>query len=322
MKFLARRIAHAALLLAAISLVSFALLEAAPGDFFDAMRMNPQISAQTIDHFRAEYGMDRPLPVRYARWVESALRGEMGRSLAYNSAVWPLLAVRARNTLILSAAAAGLAWLLAIPLGVWFAARRGSWGDRAGSIATSTLLTVPELLVFLGLLWLAVRTGWFSTGGMTSLGAEQMSWWQRIKDVAEHLALPALGLALVTLPVLVRHVRSAMIDALDAPFIRAAHAHGIPNARVLYRHALPVAANPLISLFGLSVATMLSSSLLTEIILSWPGMGPLLLEAILARDAYVVMGAVMVSSVLLVGGNLLADILVFASDPRIRAERS
>jgi peptide/nickel transport system permease protein len=322
MKFLARRIAHAVLLLAAVSLVSFALLEAAPGDFFDTMRMNPQISAQTIDHFRAEYGMDRPLPVRYARWVRSVFRGEMGRSLAYNSPVWPLLAVRGRNTLILGATAAGLAWLLAIPVGVWLAAKRGSWGDRAGSIATSTLLTVPELLVFLGLLWLAVRTGWFPTGGMASLGAEQMSWWQRMKDTAEHLALPALGLALVTLPALVRHVRSAMIDVLDAPFIRAARARGIPNARVLYRHALPVAANPLISLFGLSVGTMLSASLLTEIILSWPGMGPLLLEAILARDAYVVMGAVMLSSVFLVGGNLLADVLVFASDPRIRVERS
>ena len=142
----------------------------------------------------------------------------------------------------------------------------------------------------------------------------------RLKDIAWHLVLPSLALALATLPALIRHVRSAMIEVLDSPFIRAARGHGIPNSRLLFRFALPVAANPLISLFGFSVATMLSSSLLLEVILSWPGLGPLLVEATLNKDVYVVVGTVMLSAVFLITGNLVADLLLFAADPRIRVE--
>ena len=228
--------------------------------------------------------------------------------------------MRARNTLLLSGTATLLAWLLALPIGVWGAAKRGGWGDRMGSVATSTILTVPDLLLFLGLLLLAVRTGWFPTGGMVSPGIDDMDFWSRAKDVAFHLVLPAFGLAVVMLPVLVRHVRSAMIESLESPFIRAARGHGIPRARLLFRYALPAASNPLISLFGFSVATMLSTSMLAEVILSWPGLGPLLVESIFSRDVYVVVAVVMLSSVFLVMGNLLADLLLFASDPRIRTE--
>ena len=147
-----------------------------------------------------------------------------------------------------------------------------------------------------------------------------MDFWSRAKDVAFHLVLPAFGLAVVMLPVLVRHVRSAMIESLESPFIRAARGHGIPRARLLFRYALPAASNPLISLFGFSVATMLSTSMLAEVILSWPGLGPLLVESIFSRDVYLVVAVVMLSSVFLVMGNLLADLLLFASDPRIRTE--
>ena len=122
------------------------------------------------------------------------------------------------------------------------------------------------------------------------------------------------------LPVLLRHVRAAMIEVLDAPFIRAARGHGIPRARLLFRYALPAASNPLISLLGFSVATMLSTSFIAEIVLSWPGLGALMVESIFARDVYVVVAIVMLSSVFLVAGNLLADLLLFASDPRIRTE--
>jgi peptide/nickel transport system permease protein len=320
MKYIVRRLVHAALLLLAISLLCFVLAQIAPGDFFNEMRLNPQISSQTIDHIRSEYGMDQPLLVRYERWLQSTFEGQMGFSFAYNSPVWPLLHVRARNTLVLTGTSTVLAWLLAIPLGVWSAEKRGTWGDRFVGLATSTLLTVPDLFIFLALLLLAVRTGWFPTGGMESLGAREMSFGARIGDSARHVVLPALGLAIVTLPVLLRHVRSAMVETLESPFLRAARGHGIPRARLLYRYALPAAVNPLVSLFGLSVAAMLSASLLAEVILSWPGLGPLLLEAILSRDVYIVTGAVMLSSVFLVAGNLLADFLIFMSDPRIRVE--
>lgn len=320
MRYISRRLVHAILFLLAVSFFSFALLQLAPGDFFDAMRLNPQISQHTVESIRSEYGLDQPLPIRYARWLRSMLKGNMGYSLASNSPVAPLLRVRARNTLLLSGTATLLAWLLALPIGVWSAAKRGAWGDRIGNVATSAILTVPDLLLFLGLLLLAVRTGWFPTGGMVSPGIDETGFWSQAKDITFHLALPALGLAVVMLPMLVRHVRSAMIEALESPFTRAARGHGIPRARLLFRYALPAASNPLISLLGFSVATMLSTSMLAEVVLSWPGLGPLLVESIFSRDVYVVVAIVMLSSVFLVTGNLLADLLLFAGDPRIRTE--
>jgi len=321
MKYIARRLAHALLLLLAVSLLSFALLQLTPGDFFDGLRMNPQISSQTIENLRSQYGLDRPLAVRYERWLVSLVHGQFGFSLAYCAPVAPILRERACNTLLLTGSATLLAWLLAIPLGIWTAANKGNWSDRICGVATSALLTVPDLLLFLGLLLLAVRTGWFPAGGMFSPSTDAgASPWLRARDIAAHLALPAIGLALATLPVLVRHIRSSMIDVLGSPFIRAARAHGIPRSRILFRYALPVAANPLISLFGFSVATMLSASALIEVVLSWPGLGPLLIESILSRDVFIVVGAVMFASLFLIAGNLIADLLLFASDPRIRVE--
>jgi peptide/nickel transport system permease protein len=320
MRYFARRLAHAALLLLGISVFSFALLQLAPGDFFSSLQLNPQISSHTVQALRSQYGLDKPLPVRYGSWLHSVLKGDLGTSFAYNSPVASLLALRARNTLLLTGTATLLAWLLAIPLGIWSAARRGKWGDRVGGVMTSTLLTVPDLILFLALLLLAVRTGWFPTGGMISAEFNDLSVWNKVKDIANHLLLPSLGLALATLPPLVRHIRSAMIEVLDSPFIRAARAHGIAEGRVLLRYALPVAANPVISLLGFSIGTMLSAGLLVEVILNWPGIGPLLVDAILAKDTYVVVGTVMLSSLFLLAGNFLADMLLFAADPRIRME--
>jgi peptide/nickel transport system permease protein len=320
MRYLAQRLIYTTLLLFAVSFLSFALLQAAPGDYFDSLRLNPQVSAQTVEKIREQYGLARPFPVRYALWLRSVLQGDFGYSLAANSAVGPLLAARARNTLLLSGTATLLAWLLALPLGVWSATRRGRWSDRAAGLATSTLLTIPDLLFFLGLLLLAVRTGWFPAGGMTSSASDDAGFPALCKDVAFHLCLPAFGLALAMLPALLRHVRTAMVEVLDAPFIRAARGHGIPRTRLLFRYALPAASNPLISLLGFSVATMLSTSAIAEIVLSWPGLGMLMVESIFARDVYVVVAIVMLSAVFLVSGNLLADLLLFASDPRIRTE--
>jgi peptide/nickel transport system permease protein len=320
MRYLAQRFVHSALLLFAVSIFSFAILQLAPGDYFTPIRLNPQISAHTVAALRSQFGLDKPFPIRYGHWLHSVLHGDFGTSFAYGTPVAPLLAVRARNTLLLTGTSLLLAWLLAIPLGIGSAAHRGKWSDRAGGIVTSSLLTVPDLVLFLALLLLAVRTGWFPTGGMMSAGFEDLGIGGKARDLAIHLFLPALGLVLATLPPLVRHVRSAMIEVLEAPFVRAARAHGIPERRVLLRYALPVAANPLITLFGYSIAAMLSTSLLVEMVLSWPGVGPLLVDAILAKDVYVVVGAVMLSSVLLVAGNLVADALLFATDPRIRMD--
>lgn len=314
--YLGRRLAHTACLLFGVSLLSFLLIEMAPGEVFDEMRLNPRVSPESVAALRAQYGLDQPFAVRYVRWLGSALRGELGVSLAYNSPVGPLLWVRAGNTLLLTGTALALAWLIALPLGVWSAAGRGRWLDRCLGRAMTGLLALPDLLLALALLWLAVRTGWFPAGGMRSLASDSAGW----ADLALHLLLPVVVLVLVSLPTLVRHVRAAMLEVLDSPFIRAARGYGIPQGRLLFRHALPAAANPLVSLFGLSLGTLLSASLLIEVVMSWPGMGPLLLEAILARDLYVVVAAVVFSAGFLIAGSLVADLLLYVADPRIRTE--
>jgi len=309
-------------LLVGVSILAFLFTTLAPGSYFDEMRLNPQIAPETVAALRAQYGVDRPLPVRYASWVNSVIHGEMGFSFAYNSPVAPLLLGRARNTLLLTITATLLAWAISLPLGVWSAARLGRLPDRLFSWGTAALMVIPDLALALGLLVFAVRSGWFPTGGMASVDFETLSPLNKLRDLALHMILPVTALVLSALPLLVRHVRAAVADVLNAPFLLAAAGHGIPRRTLLYRYALPVAANPLISLFGFSIGALLSGSLLIEVVMSWPGLGPLLLEAILARDLYVVVGGILFSTFFLVGGNLLADLLLFWADPRIRTESS
>lgn len=320
MRYFARKFVHAALVLLGVSVLAFAMCEMAPGDYFDELRLNPSVSRETVGAIRAQYGLDQPLPLRYARWFGSTLRGEMGFSLAHNTAVAPLLWARAKNTLLLTAVATTLAWLIAVPLGAWTAARSGKWEDHACASGTSALLCVPDLLLALGLMYVAVLTGVFPTGGMVSIGFSEMSAWEKAKDVAWHGFLPVTALVLGTLPALLRHVRASMVEVLRAPFILAARANGIPPARLLFRHALPAAANPLITLFGLTVGNLLGASLLIEVVMSWPGLGPLFLEAIMARDLMAVIGVVMFSTLALIIGMLASDALLYAADPRIRVE--
>jgi len=318
MRYFLHRLMQAGFLLIGVSILTFLFSTLAPGNYFDEMRLNPQISRETVAALRAQYQLDRPLPVRYGRWVNSLLHGEMGFSFAYNSPVAPLLWVRARNTLLLTVTATLIAWALALPLGIWSATTLGRLPDRALSWATAALLVIPDLVLALGLLILAVRSGWFPTGGMVSVGFENLSPLQKFRDIVFHMVLPVTALVLSALPTLVRHVRAALAGVLEAPFLRAAASHGIQRRTLLYRYALRAAANPLISLFGFSVGALLSGSLLVEVVMSWPGLGPLLLEAILARDLYVVIGGVICSTIFLVAGNLLADVLIYWADPRIR----
>ena len=314
MRYIGRRLLHGLLLLVGVSLLSFVFAELAPGDYFSELRTDPRVSAETVAALRAQSGLDRPLPVRYAAWVASVLRGDFGYSLAYNSPVGPLLWGRVRATLLLTGTATLLAWLIAVPLGIWNATARGTWGDSVSKVVLSFLLAIPDLLWAIVFLMLAVETGWFPAGGMVSPGPE------RVEDVAWHLVLPVAVLVLGMLPTLVRHVRASMAEAIDSPFALSARAQGIPRQRLLFRHLLPAAANPLISLFGFSLGTLLSASLLVEVVMGWPGLGPLFLEAIMARDFALVLAVVMLSASLLVVGNLLADILLYRMDPRIRMQ--
>lgn len=320
MKYVERRILHAVLLLLGASVLCFLFSDLAPGGFFDEMKLNPQISAETIAGLRSQYGLDQPLPVRYVRWVKSLFRGEWGYSFAYNSPVRSLLVVRARNTLLLTASATLLAWLIAVPLGVWSAARPGGRIDQLCAASTSLFLSVPELVVVLSLLYVAVRTHWLPVGGMVSANFDHLSLWAKLGDLATHLIIPMTTMILAALPILIRHISASMTEVLQAPFLHAARGHGINPTRLLFRYALPAAANPLISLFGLSLGGLLSGSLLVEVITGWPGLGPLLLEASMSRDLYVVVGVVMMSTLFMILGSLLADIMLVVADPRVRVE--
>ena len=322
MRYLARRFVRAIVLLLGVSVLCFLFTEMAPGSFFDEMRVNPQISPDTIARLRAQYGLDQPLIVRYGHWMKSLLHADLCYSIAYNTPVAPLLWSRAQNTLLLTITAMLLTWLISIPLGMWAAARRGGLLDRSITVVSSLLIALPEVVIALALLALATRWRFAPVGGMVSSGFEELSRAAKVRDLISHLQLPVLILVLCESAIIVRHVRASILEVLGATYVQAARGLGISRRRLLFRHVLPVAANPAISLFGFSLAGLLSGSLLVEVICGWPGLGPLVLDATLARDLYVVIGGIMFSALFMIGGNLIADILLIASDPRIRTGAS
>jgi peptide/nickel transport system permease protein len=320
LRFVLRRLVHGALITLGVSVLTFAMLELAPGEFYDDLKLDATVGSSTIDTLRQEHGLTASAPVRYVRWLGAVVRGDFGLSLAHRSPVAPLLWERTRNTLVLTVPALLVAWLIALPLGLWTARHRGRIFDRLCSGATSTLLAVPDLLIGLLMLLVALKSGLFPAGGMFSPGASDgADVAGRMRDLAAHAVLPLFAIVLSTLPSILRHVRASAIDAAQSPAVRAARGHGIRGWRLDLRYVLTIAANPLISLAGLSIAALLSASLLIEVVMSWPGLGPLLVEALLARDVHVVLAASMLATVFLVGGNLLADVTLYAVDPRIRA---
>jgi peptide/nickel transport system permease protein len=318
--YIGRRLLRAVLLLVGVSALCFLFTELAPGSFFDEMRLDPRVSPETISALRSRYGLDQPLPVRYGRWVKSAARGDLGYSIAYNMPVAPLLWSRAKNTLLLTTTALLLTWMISVPLGVWTANRRDGLLDKTITLATSFLVSVPELVIALALLAIAVRWRILRVGGMMSADFDGFSAWGKLQDVLLHLALPAFILVLCETAIIVRHVRASVLEVLGAPYIQAARGFGASRVRLLFRHVLPVAANPAVSLLGFSLAGLLSGSLMVEVVCGWPGLGPLILEATLSRDLYLVIGGVMFSALFMVGGNLFADAMLLALDPRIRRE--
>jgi len=318
MSYLGRRLIRAAFLLVGVSILCFLFTEMAPGSFFDEMRLNPQISPETISSLGSRYGLDQPLVVRYGRWLRSALHADFGYSIAYNAPVAPLLWSRAKNTLLLATTGMLLTWLISIPLGVWAAARSGRMLDKSVRVASSLLVSIPEVVIAVALLAIVVRWRVLPVGGMTSMDNEGLSQWARLQEIASRMLLPTIILTLGESAIIVRHLRASVLEVLDTPFVQAARGLGIGRTRLLFRHVLPVAASPAISLLGLSLAGLLSGSLLVEVICGWPGLGPLILDATLSRDFYLVIGGIMLSALFMVGGNLVADIMLLACDPRIR----
>ncbi|HXS98472.1 MAG TPA: ABC transporter permease [Candidatus Limnocylindrales bacterium] len=318
MRYLAARALHSLFLLIGVSILCFLFASLAPGDFYSELSMTPQVSSGTISALRKNAGEDRPFVARYGSWVASVARGDFGYSLAFGAPAGPIVRERIGATLLLTVTATLLAWLIAVPWGVWSAASRGKWVDGTSRVILASFLSFPNLLLAIVLLAIAAQTGAFPIGGLASRDAASLTASARLRDTVWHLALPVAVLVAGMLPVIARHVRSAVAEALDSPFVLNARAQGIPRRRLLFRHALPAALNPLITLFGLSLGTLLSASLLVEVVVGWPGLGPLFLDAIMARDFAIVLAVVMLSTVFLIAGNLVADLLLYRFDPRIR----
>ena len=219
MKFLGRRLVHAALLLWGVSALCFLFTQMAPGSFFDEMRLNPQISPQTLSALRVSYGLDQPLLVRYVKWMRSLAHGDLGYSMAYNTSVAPLLWTRAKHTLLLTTTATFLTWLFAVPLGVWSANCRSGWFDKLVAIGSSFLISVPEIVIAVALLAFAVRWRALPVGGMMSAGFDQLSTWGRLQDVVLRMLLPTSILVLAGIAVVIRHIRASVLEVLDADIL-------------------------------------------------------------------------------------------------------
>ncbi len=319
--YVLRRLLQTIPLLLGLSALTFLLLQLAPGDFLGEMAQNPAISSDTIETMRRQFGLDRPWWVQYFAYLKNVfLHLDFGHSFSRHQPVFEVLRGAVGNTLLLALAGMVVTWALAIPLGVLAAVRQHSAWDRGLQLAAFVGLSVPELLSGLLLLYLAAATGWFPTGGMRSLDWDQLGPVARVLDVARHLVLPALVVGLVPLAGRMRQMRANLLDVLHLEYVTTARAKGLAEPAVIGRHALRNALNPMITLFGFTLGSLLSGSLVAETIFSWPGLGTLTLEAIQSEDQYLVLGAVMMAATVLVAGNLVADLLLAVADPRIRRD--
>jgi len=305
-------------LLFGVTLLSFLLMHTAQGDFLSSMQLNPQIDPSTIETARVKFGLNLPWYVQYFKWIEQIFRGDFGYSFAYQRPVTEIIGSYVANTLLLSVTALLLALGAALPLGILCAVKRNSWVDRAVHLVSSVGVSLPTILLALFAILFAAKTGWFPIGGRERLDAASLGWFDRGRDLLYHLVLPATVLAVNPAIVYFRQTRSNLSTVLGDPFIMTARAKGLNPLHILLSHAMRNALNPLISLFGFSVANLLNGAFLVEIIMSWPGLGRLTYEALLSRDLYLVMGSLTLASLMLIGGNLLADFLMAWNDPRIK----
>lgn len=308
LRFLIRRFLFACLLVLLVSSASLWLIAAAPGDHLSGFDVNPEIAAAE----RARLGLDRPIAVQYARWLAKAVTLDLGQSLKYDRPVEDLLGERAGNTAVLGGAALVFATLLGIPIGIFTGSRRGVLSAFVRSIST-VLVSIPPLVTSFILLLFAAQTRWLPVGGFGALAAGGV----RGTEFALYLVLPCLALALPMAAALERLQSQAMREALAEPTVQAARARGCSNARIVWRHALRLSLKPVVALYGVFVGTLLSGSFAVEIVMSWPGLGALMYEALVARDLYLVAGCAAAGAAFLAAGVLIADIALAALDPRI-----
>jgi peptide/nickel transport system permease protein len=302
-----RRLIFGALLVVVVSSAALMLVQAAPGDYFAGYDVDPAVANAE----RHRLGLDRPIAVQYGAWLVRAARLDFGESLKYRRPVSTLVAERAARTALLGVAALLLATVLGVPAGILTATRRNLLAVATRGVSL-VLVSVPALVTSLGLLLLASRTGWFPVGGFPSSGS-QTSW----LDVAWYLTLPAIALALPIAATMERLQSQALRQALDEPCIGAARARGCSPRRLVWRHALKLSLKPVLAVYGVIVGSVLSGSFAVEIVMSWPGLGALMYEALVARDLFLVAGCAAAGAMFLALGILLSDLALVAADPRV-----
>ena len=319
-RYIALRLLNLIPMLLGITIVSFIAIQLSPGDFLAEMRMNPVVSQETIEQMRKNFGLDQPLPVQYLKWIWNAVRLDFGYSFAFQVPVMWLVSSRLLNTVLLNVVALTVAWVLAIPIGIYAARRQYSWADNTLSFWAYVGISTPSFFSGLFLLYWAFKTGWLPIGGMTSIEYEFLSTGGKILDVAHHMVIPVLVLGVFSIAGLMRQMRANLLEEIREDYVRTARSKGLSEHTVTYKHAVRNALNPMITLFGFELGGLIGGSAILENIIGWPGLGKLITDAVLQKDFYVVMASLVIGSVTLVVGNLIADILLAVADPRIRLE--
>lgn len=305
-------------LLFIVSLMGFFLIKASPVDPLGELRLNPSISKQTLEAEKIRLGLDKPVYIQYYLWLKNFIKGDMGICTT-GEKVSDKLKERIPNTLLLTVTVIFFTWLIGIPLGIAAALNKGKPLDRFLTVLSSVGMAIPSFFFALLMLIFAVKTGWFPTGGLTSYNHASLSKLEQIADIAKHLVLPTLVLFTISLSGLQRQMRSNLLDVMESDYVKYARAKGLSENKVIFKHALRNAINPLVTLLGFEFASLLSGAALTEFVFQYPGLGRLILEAVMKSDINLVMASLMIGTIMLVAGNLLADILLKIVDPRVEA---
>lgn len=317
--YVLKRILQAIPLLIIVSLISFFIIRLSPIDPLAELKLNPAISPQTLQAERERLGLDLPLYKQYFKWAISFSKGDLGVSTS-GELVSTRLKERIPNTLLLTFITILLTWMVGIPLGIYAALNWRKPADRIMTILSSIGMAIPSFFFALILLMFAVKTSWFPVGGLTSSNFSSMNWWQKVFDMVHHLILPVTVLFTISLAGLQRQMRGNLLDVLESDYIKLARAKGLSENKVIYKHALRNAINPMVTFIGFEFASLLSGAALTEYVFQYPGLGRLILEAVLKSDINLVMASLMIGAIMLIIGNLIADILLKLVDPRISIE--
>ena len=319
-RFIIRRVLASIPLVWALATLTFFIIRLAPGDPM-AMYFNPEIDPSVMETVRVRLGLDQPLHVQYVKWLGALAQGEFGVSFSHHRPVAEILAETVPNTLILTFLALLLDLVVGVAVGLVSAARQYSWIDNVLTLGALFVYSMPGF--WLGLVLIIVfslKLGILPTSQMASVDAEYMAFLPRLWDRALHLVLPVFVLGIASAASVARFMRGSLLEVIRQDYIRTARAKVLPERVVVFRHALRNALIPLVTLLGLYIPFLMSGAVVTETIFAWPGMGRLTVGAIFARDYPVVMAVNLIAGVMVVGGNLIADVLYAVVDPRIRYE--